>query len=141
MNIIVKKIQVTATKEGESGGTVKVPEEVTLVDLEGDVDGKTAPEVQKQVLDLVDPKSKLLLDLTKVPYMSSAGLRILLSLHRTFRNQEGNLVLVGVAPEIQDTMKVTGFLNFFNISKTVESGLNFLQVEADSLPTESTLKD
>ncbi|MBD2203572.1 STAS domain-containing protein [Calothrix sp. FACHB-1219] len=141
MKIIVKTIKVTATKEGENGTTVKVHEEVTLVELEGDVDGKTAPEVQDQVLPLVKPKSKLLLDLTTVPYMSSAGLRALLSLHRKFSDQEGKLVLVGVAPEIQDTMEVTGFLNFFTISKNIKSGLASLEVEADSLPAESTLKD
>ncbi|MBD2195143.1 MULTISPECIES: anti-sigma factor antagonist [Calothrix] len=133
MNIIVKTIPSNATSVGNG--------EVTLVELEGEVDGKTAPEVQKQVLPLVQPNSKLLVDLTKVPYMSSAGLRILLSLHRTFSDQKGKFVLVGVAPEIQDTMEITGFLNFFNLRDTVESGLNFLQVEDDSLPAESTLKD
>lgn len=132
MEIIVNKIQVTAINTSDAASAVH--EEVTVVELDGDVDGKTAPEVQTQVLPLVQPKSKLLLDLTKVPYMSSAGLRALLSLHRKFADQEGHLVLVGVVPEIQDTMEVTGFLNFFTISDTIESGLKSLQVKVHPLP-------
>lgn len=134
MEIIINSLQVTAISTAEGDAHPTVHEEVTVVELDGDVDGKTAPEVQAQVLPLVKPKSKLLLDLTKVPYMSSAGLRTLLLLHRQFAGQDGQLVLVGVAPEIQDTMSITGFLNFFTISDTIESGLEALQVKVHALP-------
>ena len=134
MEIVINKIAVTAIGTTAGDAAPAVHEEVTVVALDGDVDGKTAPEVQAQVLPLVQPKSKLLLDLTKVPYMSSAGLRTLLTLHRQFAAQDGHLVLVGVAPEIQDTMSITGFLNFFSISDTIESGLESLQVKVHPLP-------
>jgi anti-sigma B factor antagonist len=55
-------------------------------------------------------------------------------LHRQFAGQDGHLVLVGVAPEIQDTMSITGFINFFTLSDTVESGLKALQVKVHPLP-------
>ena len=47
-----------------------------------------------------------------VEYMSSAGLRMLLSMYRQISRQNGGIVLVGLAEEIKDTMSVTGFLNF-----------------------------
>jgi len=134
MEIIIKTLQVTAITAANGDTDPAVHEEVTVVELDGDVDGKTAPEVQAQVLPLVQPKNKLLLDLTKVSYMSSAGLRTLLLLHRHFDGQDGHLVLVGVVPEIQDTMSITGFINFFTLSDTVELGLEALQVKVQGLP-------
>ena len=61
-----------------------------------------------------------------VEYMSSAGLRMLLSMYRQISRQNGSIVLVGLGEEIKDTMSVTGFLNFFTIRDTVDEGLKAL---------------
>ena len=106
---------------------VKNREDVKVVELSGDVDANTAPEVQKRVLPLAEPGSKVLVDMTKVPYMSSAGLRMLLSLYRQTEAKEGKLVLVGLSEDLQDTMSVTGFLNFFTTGNTLEEGLAALR--------------
>ncbi|MCC5668864.1 anti-sigma factor antagonist [Nostoc sp. CHAB 5784] len=102
-------------------------EEVTLVELAGEVDRNTAPMVQEKILPLAQPGSKILLDLTKVPYMSSTGLRMLLLLYRQTHAQDGKLVLLGLSEEIQEIMSVTGFLDFFTTCNTLESGLEALK--------------
>lgn len=107
--------------------TIKTVQETTLVDLAGEVDATTAPTVQEKILPLAGPGSKILMNMTKVPYMSSAGLRMLLLLYRQTTAQNGKLVLVGLSEEIQDTMSVTGFLDFFATRPTLESGLKALQ--------------
>jgi anti-sigma B factor antagonist len=98
-------------------------EQVTAIALAGDIDASTAPKVQAQVLPLAQTESKLLMDMTKVRYMSSAGLRMLLSLYRQISTNEGKLVLVGLSEEIKDTMSVTGFLDFFTTCETFDTGL------------------
>lgn len=100
--------------------------EVCIVELNGEIDAKTAPSISSEVLDLTKDKSKIIIDLTEVPYMSSAGLRMLLKLFRTVTSNSGELVLVGLSEEIEDTMQVTGFLQFFTTCPTVEAGLNKL---------------
>ncbi len=102
---------------------IKTVEEIKVVELSGDIDANTAPDVQKQVVPLAEPGSKILMDMTNVPYMSSAGLRMLLSLYRQTQAKEGKLVLVGLSEELQDTMSVTGFLDLFITAETVESGI------------------
>lgn len=102
---------------------VKNIEEVQVVELSGDVDSATAPEVQSKILSLVNPESKILVDMTNVSYMSSAGLRALLSLYRQTTAKKAQLVLVGLSEDLQDTMSVTGFLTFFTTSETLEQGL------------------
>jgi anti-sigma B factor antagonist len=53
--------------------------------------------------------------------MSSAGLRTILILKRKTSEMKVNLALVGVSEEIQDTMKVTGFLQHFKLYEAIKS--------------------
>lgn len=105
---------------------IKNLKDVTVVEMAGDIDANTAPTVQKEVLPLAQPGSKILLDMTKVPYTSSAGLRLLLSLYRQVTGNNGQLVLVGLSEEIQDTMSITGFLDFFTRCDDLDAGLKVL---------------
>ena len=50
---------------------------VTVIEIIGDVDGSTAPLVQADVLAATEPGVKMVLNMTQVPYLSSAGLRVL----------------------------------------------------------------
>jgi len=102
-------------------------EQVTVVELAGRIDANTAPVVQGKVLPLAEPGSKILLDMTKVPYMSSAGLRVLLSLYRQASLKEVKLVLVGLSEEIRDTMSITGFLDSFTTCENLEAGIEVLK--------------
>jgi anti-sigma B factor antagonist len=105
---------------------VKPVEQVTVIEISGEIDSNTAPQAQERVLPLVQPGVKILLDMSGVEYMSSAGLRMLLSMYRQITRQNGGLVLVGLAEEIKDTMSITGFLNFFTTRDTVDEGLEAL---------------
>ncbi len=102
-------------------------DDITVVVMSGDLDASTSPAAQQQLLALTKPGSRILLDMSEVPYMSSAGLRMLLSTYRQVAASGGRIVLVGVVEEIRDTMSVTGFLNFFTIYETVDEGLAALQ--------------
>jgi|SRR5688572_7565071 anti-sigma B factor antagonist len=105
---------------------VKSIGQVTVVEISGDIDSNTAPQAQEQILPMVQPGSKVLLDMNRVEYMSSAGLRMLLSTYRQISRGNGDIVLVGLSEEIKDTMSVTGFLNFFTTRDTLEEGLQAL---------------
>ncbi|MDY7014101.1 MAG: anti-sigma factor antagonist [Cyanobacteriota bacterium] len=102
---------------------IETVQSVTIAQLSGDIDANTASVVQQEVLPLAKPGSKILLDMTGVQYMSSAGLRMLLSLYRRVCATNGKLILVGLAAETRKTMRLTGFLDFFPTYETRESGL------------------
>ncbi len=96
---------------------------VTCVAIGFDIDGKTAPDVQAKVLGLVEKNGRLLLDFSKVGYMSSAGLRVLLTTHRQVTANQAKLVLVGLSEDLKEVMGATGFLSFFTIHETLAEGL------------------
>lgn len=103
--------------------TVKKMDQVTVFSLIGEIDAGTAATVQENVIPLSVPDSKIILDMTTVAYMSSAGLRMLLSIYRHISGNKGQVILVGLSPELIDTMSMTGFLTYFTVQDTLDAGL------------------
>jgi anti-sigma B factor antagonist len=96
---------------------------ITVVTLTGELTGKTAPEAQQFILAQAKPACKMLLDMSGVPYMSSAGLRVLLVVYRTVSGMGGRALLIGLSDDLKNTMAVTGFLEFFTHRDSLEAGI------------------
>jgi anti-sigma B factor antagonist len=107
--------------------TIRELDSVYVIELDGQLDGTTSPAVQEQIEALLQPGSQIALDLSKVTYMSSAGLRVLLVLARQVEATGSRLVLVGLLEEVRDTMSITGFLGFFRAYETLAEGLASLK--------------
>jgi anti-sigma B factor antagonist len=105
------------------GINIETVQQVTIIKLDGEIDANVAPEVQKRVLLLAGPGCKILMDMTKLAYMSSAGLRMLLSVYRQISGNQGRVALTRLSDELKDTMSMTGFLGFFAVYDSIESGL------------------
>lgn len=97
--------------------------DVRVVTLTGDLDGRTAPGAQDELLPLLVPDGSVLLDLSGVEYMSSAGLRMMLLVYRHAQSAACRIALVGLSEDIQDTMSATGFLDYFLLSDDVDAGV------------------
>ena len=100
---------------------------VTVLEVSGEIDGRTAPELQKRVLGGLAPKGRVLLDLGRVTFLSSAGLRALLLTHREAADRRARLVLVGLSEDLRTTMSATGFLKFFTVRESLADGLAALE--------------
>lgn len=100
--------------------------EVIVVTLAGEIDGKTAPQAQRTIISALEGEASILIDMTGTRYMSSAGLRMLLLVHREVGARKAKLALCGVSQEIQDVMVATGFWQFFVVGKNLEEGLAVL---------------
>jgi anti-sigma B factor antagonist len=99
---------------------------VVIATLVGDVDGKSAGPTQQQLLPLIPSQGKMLLDMSGVEYMSSAGLRMLLLVYRQVQSKGSKIALVGLNTDISDTMSATGFLDYFVLSESVSAGIEAL---------------
>ncbi len=81
--------------------------------VEGRIDHSTAPAFGSVLLPHVEgcvgDDKKLLVDLSKVNYMSSAGLRVLMIAAKGCRKQEGKVVLAGLQPSVREVFKIGRF--------------------------------
>lgn len=86
-----------------------------LVKPDGRVDSATAPQLAKILDEITDSgRFKIILDLEKVDFMSSAGLRVLISTQKTCkRYNRGEVVLAAVPKRIHDALDLAGFIPLF----------------------------
>ena len=82
--------------------------------LTGRLDTVTAPELEKELRDEMDGLEELTLDMSALEYISSAGLRVLLSAQKIMSKQ-GKMVVSHVSPEIMEIFEVTGFSDILTI--------------------------
>ena len=83
------------------------------VALEGRLDTMTAPQLEEELADL-DKADSLVLDCSNLEYISSAGLRVLLSAYRTM-NMKGGMKLTNINEIVREVLEVTGFIDILTI--------------------------
>ncbi len=84
------------------------------VGLEGRLDTTTAPMLEEELKASFDGVEALTFDLAKLEYISSAGLRVLLSAQKTM-NKQGSMVVKNVSDEVNEIFDVTGFADILTI--------------------------
>ena len=82
--------------------------------LEGRLDTTTAPELETVLKEALPGVVSLTIDMSKLEYISSAGLRVLLSAQKIM-NKQGEMKIVGVNDVIMEIFEVTGFSDILNI--------------------------
>ncbi len=84
--------------------------------LEGRLDTMTAPELEAELNQSMSSADSLKLDFSKLDYISSAGLRVLLSAHKAM-SAKGGMKLTNVNEIVQEVFEVTGFADILDIEK------------------------
>ena len=85
-----------------------------IISLEGRLDTTTAPQLDDELKTALNGVEKLEFDFSKLEYISSAGLRVLLSAQKVM-NKQGSMVIKNVNEEIQEIFEVTGFVDILTI--------------------------
>ena len=85
-----------------------------IVELEGRLDTVAAPELEEQIEPALEGVEKLIMDLESLEYISSAGLRVMLTTMQTMEEQ-GEMIVRNVGPDVMEVFKLTGFAGLLNI--------------------------
>ncbi len=88
--------------------------ETLLLALEGRLDTTTAPQLEATLKESIADVQLLTMDFAKLEYISSAGLRVLLSAQKRM-NQQGKMVLKNVCADIMEIFEITGFVDILCI--------------------------
>ncbi len=88
--------------------------EDSVVTLLGRLDTTTAPQLETSLNEVIPNASNLVFDMTKLEYISSAGLRVLLKAQKEM-SKKGTMKLIHVSPEVMEVFELTGFTDFLTI--------------------------
>ena len=83
--------------------------------LDGRLDSNTAPEADEIFTQTAERFDSVVLNMEKLEYVSSAGLRVLRKLHMTMKRKGGELTLRGVNRMVMEVLEMTGFVCLFRI--------------------------
>ena len=90
-----------------------------VIDLFGRLDSANASAVEQQLLGkLAEGSGGVVIDFSRLDYISSAGLRIVLVVAKRMKQAGRRLVLTGFQPNIKDVFEISGFLNILDVAAT-----------------------
>lgn len=97
-----------------------------ILRIDGRVDAATAPILDRKINTLTDEHHHyLLLDFSQVDYLSSAGMRLLLSATKKLKSKKGSLILFSLTEEVGEIIKMAGFDKILHICSNEKEALQF----------------
>lgn len=97
---------------------IKKKNYVYTIELEGSLDSETYQELEDELAEIIDARTKaIILDMEDLDYISSAGIRVVLSTEKTLKRDGANFVMINLQPQIKkvfDAMKILPIFNIFD---------------------------
>lgn len=87
--------------------------DITIL-LEGRLDTITAPTFEKNIREVLSEAKTLVIDMKNLEYISSAGLRVLLSAQKVM-NRQGEMIVCNANEMVMDVFEITGFIDILNL--------------------------
>jgi anti-sigma B factor antagonist len=104
--------------------SVKEVNEISVMTFEGNLDTNTAPQAQEQIDKVIDGGSaKVLINFGDLNYISSAGLRVLLTTAKKLKALSGDLKICGLNETVQEVFDISGFSSILSVVSTEEEAL------------------
>ena len=94
-----------------------------VISVSGRLDSSTAGELEAVLPPRVREQKAVILSLADVPYVSSAGLRVLLIGAKAAKAAGNRLVLTGLSPAVREVFDISGFSKIFTIAADVDAGI------------------
>ncbi|MGD0574469.1 MAG: STAS domain-containing protein [Anaerolineales bacterium] len=103
---------------------IKVYKRVAAVQPKGRVDSNTAPELEEALVKLQgEGQNHIVLDLSEIEFLSSAGLRVMVSTMKNLRKSAGDLVVASPNQRARDVLRLAGLDSVFSIYETREAAI------------------
>lgn len=99
---------------------------IYLVKLEGRLDASFSSELEDEIDRLFEKTKRIIMDFSEVTYLSSSGLRVLLSVKKETENK-GGLVLLNLVDIVKRIIEVAELDDFFSQADSVEEAVTILE--------------
>ncbi len=97
---------------------------VAIVSVKGRIDALTAPELEKNLSELISKgETLLLLNFAGLEYISSAGLRSILATSKRLKEKQGRILFTGLQGSVEEVFKISGFHSIFKNFDSEEAAL------------------
>ena len=100
---------------------------IVSIAIKGRLEADSSPEAEKVVREVLKgPTTRLLFNLSALVYLSSAGLRVVLTAAKEMKRRDGKIVLCSLNEFVKEIFEVSGFQSLIPIADSIESGIDML---------------
>lgn len=101
---------------------------IPVIIVSGKIDASTSKDLDAALNALIDQnKTRLVIDMEKVEYLSSSGLRVLMAAQNRLRKQSGGLMLTSLQPFVKEVFVITGANRLFAVYQSQAEAINSLR--------------
>jgi len=105
----------------------KMQNGILIIKIDGRLDAATSPSADETIKKTMEQDSnRLLFDLSGLEYLSSGGLRVILSAAKEIKRRNGKVALCCLNQYVDEIFEVSGFKSMITIKDTIEAGLKDL---------------
>jgi anti-anti-sigma factor len=110
-----------------STNIIKRKNYVYTVELKGSLDSDSYQGLEEELLEIIDEKTKaVILDMKGLEYISSAGIRVILSTEKLLKRKGANFAMINLQPQIKKVFDAMKILPIFNIFEDMEEADKYL---------------
>ncbi|MFV2198064.1 MULTISPECIES: STAS domain-containing protein [unclassified Nocardiopsis] len=110
------------------GLSTRVDSRSVIVAVEGELDIATAADLQEQIESAIDEHgSWLILDLSKLDFMDSSGLNVIINAYRTVRERGGSLALAALNERVTKVVRLVGLHRQVPVHRTVATAVTAME--------------
>lgn len=107
--------------------TTKEHGTITVLAIEGRLDGLHAQEAEQTFLSLAQgERTRFILDFSRMDYISSAGLRVVLVAAKKLRSVQGRLICAGMSDAVKEIFEMSGFLSILETAGSVDEAVSLM---------------
>jgi anti-sigma B factor antagonist len=105
----------------------KIEDGILIIAIKGRLDAATSPSADEAIKKAMEAdRNRLLFDLSGLEYLSSGGLRVILSAAKEIKRRSGKVALCCLNPYVDEIFEVSGFKSMIPIKETVDAGRKML---------------
>ena len=105
--------------------------DIPVLSVSGKIDAVTSKDLETALIGLIDKDKKfLIVNMEKVEFLSSSGLRVLMASLNKLKHKDGDLKLAALQPFVKDVFFMTGANRFFSIYPSQEDAIKSLQTQS-----------
>lgn len=111
------------------GIEMNLEHEILVIRIDGEVDISSSDELRGKIEKFLDKKAvrHLVLDLSKVSFIDSSGLGVILGRYKRINRNGGRVIIAGLQPQVRRVMQLSGLLNLMKEAATGEEALGMLK--------------
>lgn len=99
--------------------------DLLILRLIGRLDASTSKSLEDKILPLIAAdEKKLIIELSQLEYISSAGLRVFLLASRSMDEKKGKMALCSLQDPVREVFEIAGFSSFLNLERSTKEAIN-----------------